>query len=212
MPLFKTITPWPDTQIYIWKIEESLDILKNTKTLSPYSEGRLANMKSMAHQCGFLSIRWAMKAAGYADSDLYYDDLGKPHLQDGRFISITHAHGFSGIILSGFPVGIDIEAQRTKIQRIAHKFALEGEHQIGPDKEHDVAHLTKIWTAKESMYKLVSEPGLSFLNQMVVAAFSESKEHALGRVAHQGITRHFELRFDDFEGYTCGYTREVDQS
>jgi phosphopantetheinyl transferase len=50
---------------------------------------------------------------------LYYDE-GKPHLKDDKYISISHSHHFSAIIVSK-SVGIDIELQREKIIRIADK-------------------------------------------------------------------------------------------
>jgi len=209
MPLFKTITPWPDTQIFIWKIEESREIMENGMDLTTQSRNRLESMKSLVHQCGFLSIRWALKAAGYVDADLFYDTQGKPHLTDGRYISITHAHAFSGIIVSDQPVGIDIEAQRHKIIRIAHKFVNAQEWPCHPTVEDQVTALIKLWTAKESMYKLVSQTGLSFLNHMQVMNFSPTNTQALGRVAQQEESRQFDLRFFDFEGHTCGYTREL---
>jgi phosphopantetheinyl transferase len=52
-----------------------------------------------------------LQTAGYTDFDLYYDELGKPHLKDDKYISITHSHNFSAIIVSD-AVGIDIELQK----------------------------------------------------------------------------------------------------
>ncbi len=83
---------------------------------------RLEGMKSELHQRGFLSVRKLMQEAGYNDLDLYYDEFGKPHLKDDKYISITHSHHFSAIIISDESVGIDIELQREKIIRIADKF------------------------------------------------------------------------------------------
>ena len=53
---------------------------------------------------------------------MFYDENGKPHLKDGKHISITHSFTFSGVIVSDAEVGIDIEKQRDKIAIIAHKF------------------------------------------------------------------------------------------
>jgi hypothetical protein len=46
---------------------------------------RLEGMKSEMHQRGFLSK--LLQTAGYTDFDLYYDELGKPHLKDDKYIS-----------------------------------------------------------------------------------------------------------------------------
>ena len=57
-------------------------------------------MKSDLHQRGFLSVRHLLKEVGYSDADLIYDEFGKPHLKDGKHISITHSFTFSAIIIS----------------------------------------------------------------------------------------------------------------
>ncbi|MBT8384343.1 MAG: 4-phosphopantetheinyl transferase, partial [Bacteroidia bacterium] len=106
MPLYKTINPKKNTKIYVWDITESLDDLNNLN-LSQKSDVRLRDMKSELHQKGFLSIRHLLKIAGYTDKDLYYNNHGKPHLTDGKHISITHSFTFSGIIISDDEVGID---------------------------------------------------------------------------------------------------------
>ncbi len=80
-------------------------------------------MKSEIHRRGFMSIRHLMAEAGYVDQDLFYDDLGKPHLKNGKNISITHSFIFTAIILSDDKVGIDIEKRRDKILKNSHHLA-----------------------------------------------------------------------------------------
>src|SRR5690606_15534365 len=121
MPLYKTLSPNPQTTVKIWKITESYDDLMQPIALRPQSLGRVLGMKSALHQRGFLSVRHLLATCGYTDSDLFYDAHGKPHLKDGKHISITHSYTFSGIIVSDQEVGIDIEKQRDKITVIAHK-------------------------------------------------------------------------------------------
>ena len=122
MPLHKTITVSPSTTVYIWKIEEDINTLSRNVKLTDHCQNRLDSMKSVLHQRGFMSIRHLLAEASYTDFDLYYDQQGKPHLRDGKHISITHSYNFSAIIVSDRPVGIDIEKQRDKILRIAQKF------------------------------------------------------------------------------------------
>ena len=118
MPLFKTIHFSPsvgfNTQILIWKITEPFAELNKQVVLNESNRIRLNGMKSEMHQRAFLSVRKLLQQAGYNDFDLYYDVFGKPHLNDGKFISITHSHEFSAIIISDETVGIDIELQRDK--------------------------------------------------------------------------------------------------
>src|SRR6056300_1354202 len=100
MALYKTLTVNKTTKVLIWKIEESIAELKENTQLSKKSETRLNSMRSELHQKGFLSIRHLLKNVGYTDFDLVYDAFGKPHLKDGKYISITHSFTFTAIIIS----------------------------------------------------------------------------------------------------------------
>ena len=122
MPLYKTITVNPTTKVLIWKIIESYEDLSEGISLTPHCRERVDGMKSDLHQRGFMSVRHLLAEMGYTDFDLYYDEHGKPHLRDGKKISITHSYTFSAIIVSDQEVGIDIEMQRSKILKIAQKF------------------------------------------------------------------------------------------
>ena len=82
------------TQLYVWKITETFDELFQSIALKDISLARLEGMKSESHQKGFLSVRRLLMEAGYNDFDLFYDEFGKPHLQDGKHIYISHSNDF----------------------------------------------------------------------------------------------------------------------
>ena len=90
MPIYKTITLEGGTTIYVWKIEETFEELRDGISLKPDSISRLNGMKSELHQKGFLSVRHLLKQAGYRDLDLYYNGHGKPFLEDDKHISIYY--------------------------------------------------------------------------------------------------------------------------
>ena len=147
-----------------------------------------------------------MAEAGYVDADLYYDTAGKPHLKDGTHISITHSNQFTGIIIGDSEeVGIDIEMQRDKILRIAHKFTPIEEYRTIANTDALIRKLTIVWGCKESLYKIYAEPGLSFLRHISVKDFSLSDEGTTGEVLYQGNSTSFNIRFIEFEGFTCVY-------
>ena len=177
MPLYKTITPNSQTTVKIWKITESYDDLIRPLDLKANSLERVLGMKSELHQRGFLSVRHLLRDFGYTDQDLYYDDKGKPHLKDGKYISITHSFTFSGVIISEYEVGIDIEMQRDKIAVIAKKF-VDYEFQYVSETDEDyIKKLTVIWGIKESLYKLFATPGMLFREHFLVIPFMlEDKE------------------------------------
>lgn len=206
MPLYKTITVSSSIKVYIWKIEESEDELAQRIDLTPHCQNRMIGMKSEMHRKGFLSIRHLMAEAGYVDADLYYDSVGKPHLNDGKHISITHSNQFTGIIVSDSEeVGIDIEMQRDKILRIAHKFTPIEEYRTIANTDALIRKLTTVWGCKESLYKIYAEPGLSFLQHINIKEFSLSDDSIKGEVFYQENSTTFNIQFLEFEGFTCVY-------
>jgi len=136
---------------------------------------------------------------------LYYDENGKPHLKDGKYISITHSFTFSGIIISDIPIGIDIEKQRQKIGRIANKFVdYEFDYLSKKDEEY-IRKLTIIWCIKESLYKLYATPGLSFLQNILVIPFMIKDQETVSWIDYEHRKNRYTIHFLEFEGFTCAY-------
>ncbi|WP_417884865.1 4'-phosphopantetheinyl transferase family protein [Zunongwangia sp.] len=206
MPLFKTITPRQGTKVFIWKVEESFEWLSKGIKLTNHCERRVAGMKSEIHRRGFMSIRHLMAEAGYVDQDLWYDELGKPHLSDGQYISISHSFNFTGIIVSDQPVGIDIEKQRDKILKIANKFTPLKEYHTLANEEAIIRKLTIVWGAKESIYKVHAQPGLGFLQHINIKDFDFEDAITYGTVTFEGRKTEYKLEFLEFEDFTCVYT------
>ncbi|MGM0635347.1 MAG: 4'-phosphopantetheinyl transferase family protein [Bacteroidota bacterium] len=205
MPLYKTITVNQHTKVLIWKLEESLEELCRGIELRTNSKNRVDAMRSIIHKKGFISIRHLLKAFGYTDFDLIYDDNGKPHLKDGKKISITHSFDFTAVIVSNVEVGIDIEKQRDKIKKIAPKFTPIEEYNALGDGEDLIRKLTIVWGAKESLYKLYGKQGLLFLHDIFVYDFDISATETLAKVTYQGKEKLYALQFLEFEGFTCVY-------
>lgn len=206
MPLYKRITINSATKVLIWKIEESYDELNEGMELTDVCRERVVGMKSDIHRRGFLSVRHLLAQEGYTDRDLYYDDLGKPHLRDGKYISITHSFSFSGIIVSDREVGIDIEMQREKILLIAHKFTPIEEYRTLANNDALIRKLTIVWGAKEAVYKLYAQPKVSFLQHINITDFDFDDQRTTGKITFNGHTSWYEFEFLEFEGFTCVYT------
>jgi 4'-phosphopantetheinyl transferase len=204
MALYKSLTVNKTTKVLIWKIEESLSELQEGIVLSKNNATRLYSMKSELHQKGFVSIRHLLKEVGYVDADLIYDEFGKPHLKNGKFISITHSYTFTAIIVSDdLCVGIDIEKQREKILKIAHKFTPFEEYKTIANADALISKLTIVWGAKESLYKIFGKKKLSFLHHIYIEDFRFSDEKTTGIVRYDGKETPYKIRFLEFEGFTC---------
>ena len=208
MPLYKSISVNSQTTVKVWKIEESYQDLIAPISLRPESETRVNGMKSELHQRGFLSVRHLLKAFGYTDFDLFYDQNGKPHLKDGKEISITHSFKFSAVIVSDHKIGIDIEKQRDKIAIIAKKFIDYEFQYLNPLAEDYINKLTVIWGIKESLYKLFATPGMLFKAHFIVIPFNIKDTTTIAWIDYKGLKKRYVSHFLEFEGFTCTYTIE----
>jgi 4'-phosphopantetheinyl transferase len=205
MPLYKTIQT-DDYLVLVWKITESYNDLFRDVALKDFCLHRLESMTSDIHQRGFLSVRKLLETAGYTDFDLFYDENGKPHLKDGKHISITHSFDFSSIIISNKPTGIDLEQQREKIIRIARKFTdFDNNFFDKSNIEQTTKQLTAIWGIKEAIYKFHSQKGLSLKQHINVLPFDINSHEIEAEVNYQNISHRHKGHFYEFEGYTLAH-------
>ena len=206
MPLYKTIHVNELIRILIWDIQETIEDLSFQTALTESSKNRLNSMKSESHQRGFLSIRHLLKEVGYSDVDLYYDEFGKPFLNDGNHISITHSFRFSAIAISKKdPIGIDIEKQRDTIVKIGHKFTPIDAYKNIVDQHSLVRKLTVVWGAKESLYKIYGKKQLRFLEHIDIKDFELTTNKTTGMINDENFTSNNSIEFLEFEGFTCVY-------
>ncbi|WP_310378618.1 4'-phosphopantetheinyl transferase superfamily protein [Flavobacterium sp.] len=220
MPLYKTINYNSSTQILVWKITESYEQLFAEVQLNEKSLLRLNGMKSQLHQRAFLSVRKLLQQANYSDFDLYYDQSGKPYLNPNvphtlpklreYEVSISHSHEFSTLIISDQKVGIDIEMQREKIIKIADKFVNSKElNRLKNQNSQDyIKKLTVKWGAKEAIFKIRNEPGISFKDHIQVNSFEISDGTTTAILEIENLKQKFTIHFEEFENYTLVYTFE----
>ena len=202
MPLYKTLKPNKNTTILVWKIKEEFSFLEAI-FLHENSKNRITKMKSLIHKKGFLSVRHLLAILGYTDADLFYTKDGKPHLKDGKRISITHSFEFSAIIVSNQVIGIDIEKNRKKIIRIADKFV--GKETDFLTDDNLIEQLTVIWGAKESLYKIHPDGGLLFKHHLPIEKFKLSDKKTRGWIKKDNFYEVFNIYFEQFCGFTLVY-------
>lgn len=200
MPLFKTIHCSDTTKILIWEITETLEELLSKVVLKEKTQKRLEGMKSQMHQRAFLSVRMLIQEMGFTDKDLHYDEFGKPYFDCHNYISITHSHHFAAIIISHETVGIDMELQREKIFRIADKFIDTEFEYLNPNVlEEYIKKLTVIWGAKEAIFKIRNEKGISFKDHIRVGDFSLDKKQTLASLHFDDLIKDFNVYYEEIK-------------
>jgi 4'-phosphopantetheinyl transferase len=200
MPLFKTIQCNETTKLLIWEITESFEELLSKVVLKEKTQLRLNGMKSRLHQRAFLSVRMLIQEMGFTDKDLHYDEFGKPYFDCHNYISITHSYHFAAIIISHETVGIDMELQREKIRKIADKFVDTEFEYLNPNvSEEYIRKLTVIWGAKEAIFKIRNEKGISFKDHIRVGDFSLDKEQTQASLHFDDLIKDFNVHYEEIK-------------
>lgn len=169
MPIIDSIDQADHTKIITWDVTESNEELLALLNLNPY---RLYKFSQLRPKQGreYLGLRACLQELGL-DYDVNYNEKGKPYLPTTDEISITHSYGKVSVGVSGVPIGIDIELERSKkITNIKHKFVRPDEQEWLPEEnESDYLHI--IWGIKEGLYKLNGGNLWNFLNHYRVEYF-----------------------------------------
>lgn len=209
MPLYKEIILKENAKLYLWKITEDSGELHRAVKLNTSSQNRVDSMKSVSHQKGFLAVRMLLQHIGYTDFDLYYDAFGKPHLTDGKCISISHSHTFSAIAISDQRIGLDVEQVKEKILKIASRF-MDVSHLENLSEIDKRIKATVIWGIKESIFKIKNIEGISFRNHIFEEDFSFEDKKASAILKHENKEENFDILFDSIEDYifVCAFEKQ----
>ena len=144
-----------------------------------------------------------LRLAGYTDYELFYTEDGKPHLKDGKHISITHSYTFSAIAISDYEIGIDVEKNREKIIRIGTKFVAD-EYDFMAE-ENVVEFLTVVWGAKESLFKIHPDGGLLFKHHLPIEPFKLADKKTRGWIKKDNFYEVYQIFFEQLDGFTLVY-------
>ena len=200
MPLHRIIHINETTTAYFWHITEDVTSLFRAVSLRDTSLFRLEGMKSEEHQRGFLAVRMLLQHLGYTDYDLTYDEAGKPHLNDGKHISISHSHEFSCICISNKLMGIDLEKLKEKTLKIAPRF-MEVKHLENLTTSEQIEKATVIWGVKESIFKIKNEKGISFPEHIFEDEFDLKDGKCTAKLHFNNQIENFQIQFYNVEAY-----------
>jgi phosphopantetheinyl transferase len=215
VPLFKKISPDPNSILAIWKIIESKEDLLQLidERLHEVSKPREVHDNVgkhwLASRALLLQLFDKHKVAVHKDMN------NKPSLVvDGKsyYIAITHSYDYAAVMISDtHEVGLDLERIDMRIGRVAKKFVNEKENlYISKVSLNDLNYyLTIIWSAKETMYKIYGKKELDFKLHMSVDAFDNSQKSIIGRI-YKGDEKHtLSLQLDCIDNYILCYSRHI---
>ena len=189
MPLLQIRTINADTMLGLWKVEETAEQLAwQYPMLQHEYEQACTSFTNEGKRKERMSVRALIVEMSKGSlPEVSYNDAGKPMLNDGRHISISHTRGIVAVIISEqHRVGVDVEYYSNRVCKVAERFVREDEY------TEDVDALLIIWSAKETVYKLFSEDNLWY-NEMKISPFSVLAE---GRVEVENLKRNITAHVD----------------
>ena len=163
MPVYFKKNIDKDSVLALWRITERVDELLAWQNLRPLERELYNSFRTDTRRRHWLSYRALLKNLLHPeDIPVEYNENGKPYLAGSHLhISVTHTADYSGVIISGKAVGIDMEMVRPRIERVADKFLSPEEMQM-INEEHKLDLMTRAWCAKEALYKLFNRKEMDF--------------------------------------------------
>jgi 4'-phosphopantetheinyl transferase len=194
----------------VWKIEEDLDVLLELVVLDNDEKKKYKSFSSNSRKLEFLSVRALLADLIGKEAKIVYNKNNKPFLKDGsRFISISHSHKLTAILLStNEKVGIDLEYMSSNIAAIAFKF-LNRKEKVAKEQEERKYHLYIHWCAKEALYKICDKEGISIRKNITIEPFKVKDSGEIkGQVRTDKINESFDLYYSKYDNYAIVWTKK----
>ncbi|MDB2427286.1 4'-phosphopantetheinyl transferase superfamily protein [Flavobacteriaceae bacterium] len=207
MPI-SVINDYVSNDLLLWKLSEKEIQLNNLVNLSLSSKSRLDLIKSSSQRKQFLGIQNLLSLHNINNEVLFYDDNGKPHLLNNKFISISHSFDYCGVIVSDVKVGIDIEKFRSKILNISKKFVSESD--LALIKVSSVENITKVWSIKEAVYKAFGHNKIDFKKNIIIKSVNKEFNKANVLIFNNEISENYSIEIYNFSQYICCIAKQID--
>lgn len=146
--------------LHLWELTESLADLTAVLPASLTTQAPFVHFKNERRKREWLATRVLLQQVMGPAYRIDYETNGKPFLVPrSAELSISHTDGWVALATSAAPVGIDIEAVSDRAYKVRHYYLQDEEVASLPADAPDRL-ATFLWSAKESVYKLVNRAGL----------------------------------------------------
>lgn len=202
MPVYHIKNVSETIKVGVWKITETEEELLENLIEKGFDKKTVYQTKNQQRLKQWLTTRLLLSEF-FDNVTINYDDLGKPHLNNGWHISISHSNEFVAINLNkDIHCGIDIEKITPKVERIKHKFL------NSTDLQNVTAldQLTLYWGAKEALYKYFGKKEVLFIENLFIHDLSERSSSFLGSIKLTDFHKELSMTWEKIEDYILVYT------
>lgn len=202
MPVYQINNISKTIKIGVWKITETEEDLLKSLLNKGFDETTIFQTNNKQRLKQWLATRILLNEF-FDNPNIIYNDLGKPHLNNGWHISISHSNEFVAIIINkNHSCGIDIEKITPKIERIKHKFLNDEDL----EKITSLEHLILYWGAKEALYKYYGKKEVLFIENLFIHNFSENKNTFTGEIKMPKFQKEIAMNWEKVEDLVIVYT------
>lgn len=171
MPLYRTYKQG-DLTVGVWKVDETVEQLRSMFHQFSIYEESFSRLTAEKRKQEWLAVRVLLKELCGMEKKIVYHSSGKPYLEDGSmYVSFSHTNGYVAVALHPhLEVGVDIEQYGTRVKRVASRFIREDE-KASVEAGDEVYTLLLHWSAKETMFKLMDNVAVDFIDHLHIHTF-----------------------------------------
>ena len=193
------------SRVGVWQITETEEELRELSSVPSDEMEEISYIKSESLRKQKLAVRCLLDALFEEKVYLSHHDNGKPYIENSAInISITHTNRYVAVILNPTDeVGIDCESLDRDFSAVKKKALSEDEieevEEIDEDQRNE--QLALYWCAKEAVYKMVSQYGVDFAEQIEIDDFRMRGEGELVATFtdKDGFEEEYELEYITFD-------------
>ena len=193
------------SRVGVWQITESEEELKALASVPSDELEEISYIKNESLRKQKLAVRCLLDALFEEKVYLSHHDNGKPYIENSAMnISITHTNRYVAVILNSTDeVGIDCESLDRDFSAVKKKALSEDEIEEVEeiDEEQRNEQLAIYWCAKEAVYKMISQYGVDFAEQIEIDDFRMRGEGELEATFtdKDGFEEEYELEYITFD-------------
>lgn len=204
MPLVNIQQVNENIHLAVWKITEDLADLKNQILLSAEDSAIYQEIKHKGKALEFLAGRMLCREAFLRLEREYFpihrNVFGKPEMPNSPFhLSLSHTDQFVVLIIgNAIEVGIDIEKPQEKMRTIAPRILNTNELR---DCSEDLIRFSKMWSAKEVLYKLYMKREIDFRDNLFLKPLDITWKAMEGEIKKGDYKKISKLEFINLQEY-----------
>ena len=206
MPLYRKYKQG-DLTVAVWKVDETVEQLRSMFHQFSIYEAGYARFSAEKRKQEWLAVRVLLKEILGEEKEIVYHPSGKPFLKDNSVhISFSHTNGYvAGSLHLSSEVGVDIEQFGHRVQRVASRFIREDE-KVSIASGDEIYGLLLHWSAKETMFKLMDDQAVDFIDHLHILPFVLQEQGAFEACEYRsGKELHFLIHYDTHPDYVLTF-------